>query len=102
MTGAERYAPGPVTWAGAAAGEPAPFGNAGALSSLRGALGCAEPLSLKTPRLYREKTMKKKEIRKPKLSKDTLRQLTDDAPLDKAAGGQPTTTVLSRWPTCNC
>jgi hypothetical protein len=46
--------------------------------------------------------MKKKEIRKLQLSKDTLRQLTDNALLEQAAGGEPTTTVLTRWRTCTC
>ncbi len=44
--------------------------------------------------------MKKNEVKKLQLSKDTLRRLTDDALLEKAAGGQPTTTVLTRFPSC--
>ena len=46
--------------------------------------------------------MKKKEVRKLQLSKDTLRQLTDNALLEQAVGAEPTTTVLTRWKTCTC
>jgi hypothetical protein len=44
--------------------------------------------------------MKKKEIKKLQLSRDTLRQLTDNALLEQAAGGQPTTTVQTKFPSC--
>ncbi len=45
--------------------------------------------------------MKKQEIRKLQLNKDTLRNL-EQAELGKAQGGQPTTTVLTRFPSCFC
>jgi len=45
--------------------------------------------------------MKKLESKKLQLSKDTLRHL-QNAPLEKAVGGEPTTTVLSNWYTCRC
>lgn len=45
--------------------------------------------------------MKKQESKKLQLSKDTLRHL-ENATLERAIAGQPTTTVLSRWPSCNC
>jgi len=44
--------------------------------------------------------MKKQETKKLQLSKDTLRSLVDTSALEKAAGGQPTTTVLTRFPSC--
>lgn len=45
--------------------------------------------------------MKKNEVKKQlQLAKDTLRRLTDDARLEKAVGGQPTTTVLTKSPSC--
>jgi hypothetical protein len=45
--------------------------------------------------------MKKHEPRKLQLSKDTLRRL-ECAALAEAMGGEPTTTVLTRWRTCTC
>ena len=45
--------------------------------------------------------MKKQESKKLQLSKDTLRHL-DQTPLGEVIGGQSTTTVLSKWPSCNC
>jgi hypothetical protein len=45
--------------------------------------------------------MKKQESKALKLSKDTLRNL-EQAPLEQAAGGEPTTTVQTRWKTCTC
>ena len=45
--------------------------------------------------------MKKQESKKLQLSKDTLR-LLQNAPLEKAIGGQPTTTVLSHFNSCDC
>ena len=45
--------------------------------------------------------MKKQESKKLQLSKDTLR-LLQNAPLEQAVGGQPTTTVLTRFNSCTC
>jgi hypothetical protein len=45
--------------------------------------------------------MKKQESKKLQLSRDTLR-LLQNAPLEKAIGGQPTTTVLTRFNSCTC
>ena len=45
--------------------------------------------------------MKKQESKKLQLSKDTLRQL-QNAPLEQAVGGYPTTTVLTRFNSCTC
>jgi hypothetical protein len=45
--------------------------------------------------------MKKQESKKLQLSKDTLRHL-DKAPLGEVVGGQPTTTVLSHFNSCDC
>ncbi|HEY6324855.1 MAG TPA: hypothetical protein VJA16_25185 [Thermoanaerobaculia bacterium] len=45
--------------------------------------------------------MKKQESKKLQLSKDTLRHL-ENAPLERALGGEPTTTVLTHWRTCTC
>jgi hypothetical protein len=49
----------------------------------------------------RERLMKKQDSKKLQLSKDTLRHL-ENATLERAIGGEPTTTVLSRWRTCTC
>jgi hypothetical protein len=49
----------------------------------------------------RERSMKKQESKKLKLSKDTLRHL-ENASLEEAIGAEPTTTVLTRWRTCTC
>jgi hypothetical protein len=49
----------------------------------------------------RERAMKKQESKKLQLSKDTLRHL-ENATLERAIGGEPTTTVLSHWRTCTC
>jgi hypothetical protein len=46
--------------------------------------------------------MKKQGSKKLQLSKDTLRLLQQNASLEKAIGGQPTTTVLSNFNSCNC
>jgi len=45
--------------------------------------------------------MKKQESKKLQLSKDTLR-LLQNAPLERVIGGQPTTTVLSHFNSCDC
>ena len=45
--------------------------------------------------------MKKQESKKLQLSKDTLR-LLQHAPLEQVIGGQPTTTVLSHFNSCDC
>jgi hypothetical protein len=45
--------------------------------------------------------MKKQESKKLQLGKDTLRLLQND-PLEKAIGGYPTTTVLTRFNSCTC
>jgi hypothetical protein len=45
--------------------------------------------------------MKKQESKKLQLSKDTLR-LLQKTPLEQAIGGQPTTTVLSHFNSCDC
>jgi hypothetical protein len=52
-------------------------------------------------RSAREKSMKKQEVRKLQLNKDTLRHL-ESALLGQALGGEPTTTVLTHWRTCTC
>jgi len=45
--------------------------------------------------------MKKQESKKLQLSKDTLRHL-ENTRLEQAIGGQPTTTVLTRFNSCTC
>jgi hypothetical protein len=47
----------------------------------------------------RERLMKKQESKKLQLSKDTLRHL-QNAPLEKAVGGEPTTTVQTHFVSC--
>jgi len=49
----------------------------------------------------RETPMKKQDSKKLQLSKDTLRHL-ENGPLERALGGEPTTTVLTHWRTCTC